>query len=134
MLTVTRDDVKRKTRLGSEYDAEIDALIAEMLPAIEYALDPIYLDNPEAGLLATLNLGALEIIAGEMLASLWRDASALVGFRFGWLQVFPPEGLNLADPSGLKAQGVRRLTPYLKRNARLQFVSRTLSEEGGSEG
>jgi hypothetical protein len=72
MLSVTRDDVKRKTRLGSEYDAEIDALIAEMLPVIEYAIDPLYLDNPDAGLLATLNLGALELIAGEMLATLCR--------------------------------------------------------------
>ncbi len=131
MLRVTRDDVKRKTRLGSEYDAEIDALIAEMLPAIEYAIDPLYLDNPESGLLATLNLGALEIIAGEMLATLWREVGALVGFRFGWLQVFPPDWLDPSDPSGLKAQGARRLAPYLKRNARLQFVSRTSGEEGG---
>lgn len=131
MLTVTRDDVKRKTRLGSEYDAEIDALIAEMLPAIEYAIDPLYLDNPEPGLLATLNLGALEIIAGEMLATLWREMSALVGFRFGWLQVFPPEWLDPSDPSGLKAQGARRLAPYLKRNARLQFITRAPSTEGG---
>jgi len=131
MLTVTRDDVRRKTRLGSEYDTEIDALIADMLPTIEYAIDPRYLDNPEAGLLATLNLGALEIIAGEMLATLWREISSLVGFRFGWLQVFPPEGLDLSDPSGLKAQGFRRLAPYLKRNTRLQFVVHTRDEEGG---
>jgi len=102
-----------------------------MLPTIEYAIDPRYLDNPEAGLLATLNLGALEIIAGEMLATLWREISSLVGFRFGWLQVFPPEGLDLSDPSGLKAQGFRRLAPYLKRNTRLQFVVHTRDEEGG---
>ncbi len=131
MLTVTRDDVKRKTRLGSEYDAEIDALIAEMLPVIEYAIDPLYLQEPESGLLATLNLGALEVIAGEMLATLWREVGALVGFRFGWLQVFPPQSLNPLDPSGLKAQGLRRLAPYLRRNARLQVISRGDSEGEG---
>jgi hypothetical protein len=128
MLTVSREDVKRKTRLGSEYDAEIDTLIAEMLPVIEYAIDPLYLESPEPGLLATLNLGALELIAGEMLATLWREVSALVGFRFGWLQVFPPQELDRVDPSGLKTQGLRRLAPYLKRNARLQFIVRPLSD------
>jgi hypothetical protein len=66
MLTVSRAAVKRKLRLTTnEYDAEIDALIAEMLPALRYAIEPSYLNTSDADLLATLNLGALEIIAGR---------------------------------------------------------------------
>ncbi len=127
MITVNRADVKRKLRLlGTEYDAEIDALIADMVPAIRYAIDPHYLENPDPDLVSTLNLGALELVAGEMSATLWREVGAWVGFRLGWLQVIPPTPPvpNPSDPSGLKAQGYLRLAPYLKRNARLQFVAR----------
>ncbi len=133
MLTVTRQAVKRKLRLtGTTYDAEIDALIDEMLPAIRYAIEPSVLSNPEADLLSTLNLGALEVIAGEFSATLWREMGAGVGFRLGWLQVLPPQRYDPADPSGLKAQGWARLSPYLRREARLLYIARPKPEEDES--
>ena len=125
MLTVSRAAVKRRLRLTTnEYDAEIDALIAEMLPALRYAIEPSYLNTSDADLLATLNLGALEIIAGEMGATLYRELGAWTGFRIGWLQVLPPALRNPADPTRLKAQGYARLKPFLKRDAQLLFVYR----------
>jgi hypothetical protein len=125
MLTVSRAAVKRKLRLTTnEYDAEIDALIAEMLPALRYAIEPSYLNTSDADLLATLNLGALEIIAGEMGATLYRELGAWTGFRIGWLQVLPPALRNPADPTRLKAQGYARLKPFLKRDAQLLFIYR----------
>ena len=125
MLTVSRAAVKRKLRLTTnEYDAEIDALIAEMLPALRYAIEPSYLNTSDADLLATLNLGALEIIAGEMGATLYRELGAWTGFRIGWLQVLPPALRDPADPTGLKAQGYARLKPFLKRDAQLLFIYR----------
>jgi hypothetical protein len=102
MLTVSRADVKRKLRLTTnDYDAEIDALIAEMLPALRYAIEPSSLSTSDADLLATLNLGALEVIAGEMGATLYRELGAWTGFRIGWLQVQPPALRDPADPTGL---------------------------------
>jgi len=130
MLTVSRADVKRKLRLTTnEYDAEIDALIAEMLPALRYAIEPSYLNTTDTDLRATLNLGALEVIAGEMSATLYRELGAWTGFRIGWLQVQPPALRNPADPTGLKAQGYARLKPFLKREAQLLFVYREREEE-----
>ncbi|MCS6919091.1 MAG: hypothetical protein NZM28_04920 [Fimbriimonadales bacterium] len=130
MLTVSRAAVKRKLRLTTnDYDAEIDALIAEMLPALRYALEPSYLNTSDADLMATLNLGALEVIAGEMSATLYRELGAMTGFRLGWLQVAPPAPRDPADPSGLKAQGYARLKPYLKRDAQLLFVYKLRTEE-----
>jgi len=130
MLTVSRADVKRKLRLTTnEYDAEIDALIAEMLPALRYAIEPSYLNTTDTDLRATLNLGALEVIAGEMGATLYREMGAWTGFRIGWLQVQPPALRNPADPTGLKAQGYARLKPFLKREAQLLFVYREREEE-----
>lgn len=65
-----------------------------------------------------------------MSATLWREVGAWVGFRLGWLQItpayFPP---NPLDPPGLKAQGCARLAPYLRRHARLQFVTRPRNDE-----
>lgn len=130
MLTVTRADVKRKLRLTTNaYDAEIDALIDEMLPALRYAIEPEYLQTSDADLRATLNLGALEIIAGEMHATLWRELGAWTGFRLGWLQVLPPALRDPADPSGLKAQGYARLKPFLRRDARLLLIYKPREEE-----
>jgi len=130
MLTVSRADVKRKLRLTThEYDAEIDALIAEMLPAIRYALEPSYLSTSDPDLLATLNLGALEVVAGELGATFYRELGAWAGFRIGWLQVLPPALRNPDDPTGLKAQGYARLAPFLKRDARLLLIYRPREEE-----
>jgi hypothetical protein len=130
MLTVSRADVKRKLRLTTnDYDAEIDALIAEMLPALRYAIEPSSLSTSDADLLATLNLGALEVIAGEMGATLYRELGAWTGFRIGWLQVQPPALRDPADPTGLKAQGYARLKPFLRREAQLLFVYREREEE-----
>jgi hypothetical protein len=129
MLTVSRAAVKRKLRLTTnDYDADIDALIAEMLPALRYAIEPSYLSANDADLLATLNLGALEIVAGEMGATLSRELGAWTGFRIGWLQVLPPTLRNPADPTGLKAQGYARLKPFLKREAQLLFIYRAREE------
>jgi len=130
MLSVSRADVKRKLRLTTnDYDAEIDALIAEMLPALRYAIEPSYLSSSDADLLATLNLGALEVIAGEMGATLYRELGAWTGFRIGWLQVQPPALREPADPTGLKAQGYARLKPFLKREAQLLLIYREREEE-----
>ncbi|MFN7162781.1 MAG: hypothetical protein ACK4NB_06925, partial [Fimbriimonadales bacterium] len=104
------------------------ALIAEMLPALRYAIEPSYLNTSDADLLATLNLGALEIIAGEMHATLARELGALVGFRLGWLQVSPALPRDPADPSRLKAQGYVRLKPFLKRDAQLLFLYKPREE------
>jgi len=130
MLAVSRAAVKRKLRLTTnEYDTEIDALIAEMLPALRYAIEPSYLSSSDADLLATLNLGALEVVAGEMGATLYRELGAWTGFRIGWLQVLPPALREPADPTGLKAQGYARLKPFLKREAQLLFIYRAREEE-----
>jgi hypothetical protein len=130
MLSVSRAAVKRKLRLTTnDYDAEIDALIAEMLPALRYAIEPSYLSSSDADLLATLNLGALEVVAGEMGATLYRELGAWTGFRIGWLQVLPPALREPADPTGLKAQGYARLKPFLKREAQLLFIARACEEE-----
>jgi hypothetical protein len=130
MLSVSRADVKRKLRLTTnDYDAEIDALIAEMLPALRYAIEPSRLSAGDADLLATLNLGALEVIAGEMGATLYRELGAWTGFRIGWLQVQPPALREPADPTGLKAQGYARLKPFLKREAQLLLIYREREEE-----
>lgn len=130
MLTVSRADVKRKLRLTSnEYDAEIDALIAEMVPALRYAIEPSYLNSSDADLQATLNLGALEVVAGEMGATLYRELGAWAGFRIGWLQVLPPALRNPADPTGLIGQGYARLKPFLRREAQLLYIYREREEE-----
>lgn len=119
-LSVTKEQVKQKCRIGvTDFDDEIDDLIAEQLPVLEFAILEAHLDDvSNAGLQATLNLGALEVISGEFLAQAHREPGASESFWFADVTVSsrPPEQfrVNISDPFGLKAQGWLRLSPYLK--------------------
>ncbi|MDX2064714.1 MAG: hypothetical protein SFX74_03120 [Fimbriimonadaceae bacterium] len=111
-IAVDRERVKARCQItGTAHDAAIDALIAEMVPAISVELSAEALASADAQIAATLNLGATEIVAGEYLA--WTmvavgamDTVSVDGFELR------PASLNPADPFGLKAQGYARLTPF----------------------
>jgi len=111
-LAVTRSDVKRKCMVAASdtgYDAAIDALIAEMLPAIEHSIDPAYLANTsDAGLQAELRLGALELICAEFLAQRAREPGFVEELQVGGVRLGPAweRGRTLAE------QGAARLAPY----------------------
>lgn len=123
-LNVTRDAVKRKCRISaSDFDTEIDELIEEQLPVIEFAILQEHLeDTSNSGLQATLTLGATEVIAGEFLAQSFREPGASETIAFA--DVFIGNRFDgrfrsdIADPFGLKAMGWSRLAPYLKPSAR----------------
>jgi hypothetical protein len=113
-LTVSRAQVKE--RLGitdAASDSAIDNLLAQVLPALEYALDPRAMADPDPGLVATLDLGALEWTAGEFASQLLRAPGAAEEISVGGLTLTPPPR-KLADPTGLRAQGLTRLTPWLR--------------------
>lgn len=119
-LSVTKETVKRKCRISAaDFDAEIQATIDEQLPAIEFAIEPSFVaDVGNAGLQATLNLGAAEIVSGEFLAQVFREPGAseeldFYDIRFGYRNLQFADA-TVIDPFGLKAQGWLRLSPYLK--------------------
>ena len=142
-LNVTRDAVKRKCRIGvSDYDTEIDDLIDEQLPVIEHAILQEHLDDTSnAGLQATLTLGATEVVAGEFLAQSYREPGASETIAFA--DVFIGNRFDgrarsdIADPLGWS-----RLAPYLKPSARshaststrIRVSSPKLSAEEGDPG
>jgi hypothetical protein len=99
----------------SAYDNSIDGLISETVPAIEHAIQPERIaDTANAGLQATLNLGALEIVCGEFLAQLSRSPGWLDEIAVGDLRFAPAAKVDPLDPFGLKTQGWARLRPYLR--------------------
>lgn len=114
-LVVTLAKVKEKAGISvSTYDTKVSNLITEWVPAVEYALDPAFLnDTGNTGLQATLNLGATELVAGEFLAQLAREPGGSESLAFGWVEVHP-SFKDLTDPFGLKNQGALRLAPFLK--------------------
>lgn len=119
-LEVTTETVKAKCRITTaNFDDEIDALIEEQLPAIEFAIAETHLnDVANDGLQATLNLGAAEIIAGEFLAQSFREPGACEEIVFGEVRFGVRPGAHfkssIADPYGLKSQGWQRLSPFMK--------------------
>ena len=108
-ITITRARVKEKCNISvATYDATIDNLIAEFSPVIEQTLQTSAVADAE--LTGTLDLGATEIVCGELLAQLRRQENAL-----------PPtaeacgcRSFDPTDPSRLVQRGWSRLRPYLK--------------------
>ncbi len=111
-ITVTRSRVKEKCAIAdSDFDSTIDNLIAEFVPVIEYSLlDSFLADDANAGLQATLNLGAVEIICGEFLAQQSREFGATDTIHLGDVTLHPGCGCF----GDLIAGGWNRLRPYLK--------------------
>jgi hypothetical protein len=114
-LTVTRAKVKEMCGVqGTDLDTPIDNLIADLVPIVEYAIKPEHIAaTGDAGLQATLNLGAAEIVGGEFLAQLGRHPGAYDTIQIGDFFVTPLLA-DVADPFGLKSQGWMRLRPFLR--------------------
>lgn len=114
-ITVVPSQVRERCGIDhTDWDAEIATLIGELVTPIEYALRPDILASTDPGLVATLNLAALEIVAGEFFVQIARkpgyfDAVSILGF-----ELTPFVRGPAADLSGLKAQGWARLAPYLR--------------------
>lgn len=114
-IVVTRDAVKRTAAVSSStWDSQVDALIADLVPVIEYTLSPDAL--ADSALEAVLSRGATEIIAGEFLAQRLREEGATESFEAGGVRVgeSPLSGTDLGDPYGLIQRGWARLMPFLK--------------------
>ncbi len=113
-ITITRAEIKRKSMIptaDTTYDSDIDALISEMQPSIEYTLADEYLsDTGNAKLQATLKLGILEIVSGEFLQQLNREAGASENLSAGGITIGARKDYGIA----LAAQGTERLRPYQK--------------------
>lgn len=109
-LSVTRARVKEKCGISdSGYDSAIDSLISETVPAVEFAIRAEFVaDTGNSGLQATLNLGALEVVCGEFLDQITRPPGTSEGLTLFGL------ALLAAKPSSIGAQGLARLSPYLK--------------------
>lgn len=95
----------------TSYDTIIDNLISELSPVIEYAIEPGYFSS-DAGIIATINLGATEIVCGEFLTQQARELGATEGMTWNGLEIFGRKTGD--DAANLKAQGAARLNPYLR--------------------
>ncbi len=113
-LTISRSAIKDRCGIAAltEFDSAIDSLITAMIPAIETTLADGWLTNPSAGIMATLNLAATEIVAGEFLGQLWRAPGFVDEVSAAGVTIRPR--IAASDPAILKAQGLQRLAPYLK--------------------
>lgn len=130
-LSVTRARVKERCgESGTAFDTAIDHLIEDHLSAIEYAIRPDWLDSSEAGVQATLNLGALEIVTGEFMALRFRQPGAGDYVRDGEQETFPYRGSDPADPFGQVRVGWRRLRPFLRHDLRVSEAGSVLAGGG----
>jgi len=98
----------------TDLDTEILSVISTLVPPIEYAIKPEHIaDASNTGLQSTLNLGALEIVAGEYFAILSHKPGTFDTVTVDRFEVRPYVGTDANDPSGWKNQGWARLRPYL---------------------
>ena len=113
-ITITRAEIKRKCMIPSSdttYDSDIDALITEMQPSVEYTIADVYLnDTSNTKLQAVLKLGILEIMSGEFLQQLYRELGASESVKVGSVTI----GARKEHGAKLIEQGTSRLQPFRK--------------------
>jgi len=113
-ISISRAEVKRKCMIptsDTSRDSDIDALIGEMQPSVEYTIsDGCLNDTGNTRLQATLKLGILEIISGECLRQMDRESGASETLSAGGITL----GARRDYGASLAAQGAERLRPYLK--------------------
>lgn len=137
-LTVSSSRVKEKCGIdNTDYDTQISHLIDDWTPVIEYAIQETFLnDGSNLGLQATLTLGATELISGEFIAQFARKPGAYDAVVIGDLSLRPAFVFNPADPSGMKAQALERLRPFLKLDSQigsLASISVAIGKQGGEQ-
>lgn len=113
-ITITKAEVKRKCSIPSAdttYDSDIDALISEMQPGIEYTIAETYIDDTSnTRLQSILKLGILEILSGEFLQQRSREAGASETVSIGSITIGSTPDLG----AKLISQGTSRLQPFRK--------------------
>ncbi len=130
-ITVTRARVKEKCSISvSTFDTTIDNLIAEMSPVVTFALKPEYVSGGlDSNLQATLDLGATEIICGELMAQLCREPGATEAISLGTIQIWSIKRGSMNDPYLLIEAGWTRLRPFLRLDGSVPTYSRILINE-----
>jgi hypothetical protein len=110
-LSLSAADLRARAGLDSSHDAGLLELRDALLPVLERGLAASLLASADVGVQAAIKLGVCEVIAGEYLAQLERAPGARDSIRLFGLSIDPPR-VDLADPSGLKAQGTARLAEF----------------------
>lgn len=120
ILTIALPDLRRLAGIDAadtSQDAALQAVQAAEQAVIEYGLDPDQLaaTATDAGLNATLALGAAEILAGRYLQQQARAPGVLDDFKIGPLTLTAAKAPGLvALAQGLAQHGAARLSPYGK--------------------
>lgn len=97
---------------ATTYDSQISFLISLITEPYTLAVEPAF--SADGGAFMMMSLACTEMVAGELLAWLGRQPGASDQLDFGMLSVRPVAVKDPNDPSGLKAQGVARMRPYLR--------------------
>jgi hypothetical protein len=110
-LTLSAAFLRARAGLDSGHDAGLLEVRDAWQPALQRGIGAPWLASSDPGVQAALTLGMAEVIAGEYLAQLLRAPGSLDSVRLFGLAVDPPR-LDPRDPSGLKAQGLARLSEF----------------------
>lgn len=111
-ISIVKADIKRKCRILSSdtsFDSDIDALIGEMQPGVEYTIADTYLnDAGNTRLQGILKLGILEVLSGEFLQQINRAVGEGGSFSIAGVTI----GATPDHGAALILQGNARLQPF----------------------
>lgn len=124
-------DVKQRLGIsGTGDDARIQGLIDDYQPYLTHVVDAVHLSDPDTYLQLALNLAALEIVCGEVIAMFARDPGALESVAVGDLDLSPPNP-SIWRMLDMRVTGWQKLQPFVKKHITIP-VAEVLSAGGKS--
>ncbi|MCE9558778.1 MAG: hypothetical protein K8R88_07480 [Armatimonadetes bacterium] len=132
-FNVTVADVQKLSGAPpSTYDTQIQFMIDLFTNSLPGLVETKFVSD--GAIFQVLNLAGTEIVAGEFIAWLYRQPGYADRVKIGTVELIPFLGKSASDPSGLKAQGQKRLRPYLKFDSSPGAFLADVLQAGGKQG
>jgi len=117
VIVVNAERIRNKAKLDEEYSQDIQDTIMEQIPFIESKIKEEYLNTTDENIKAIINLGAQEIILGEILKEYANEEDDGVSLGVGPIKL----GENSSSKTRTQrakdyiSSGWEKLNPYVKK-------------------
>lgn len=125
MIVVNSQRIRNKAKLDEEYAQDIEDTITEQIPFIQSKIKEEYLNTSDETIKTIINLGAQEIILGEILKDYANDEDDSTSIGISIIKINENSSVKTRSQRAKDyiKSGWEKLNPYLKTESSFYFGS-----------